>query len=162
MATQIRPGVFADLFAQVTRAAAEKTRKTMTAVALVAETQAKINASTGAHRYGTPTPASPGAGPAVVSGTLRRSITHQPVIATADGFAALVGAAPGFYPPYPKHSRGGGPPKRTMSSRYGYYLETGLRNGATYPWLEPACRHAMGTPAVTLFAQAFSTGWPST
>jgi hypothetical protein len=161
VAIQIRPGVFAKLFAEVAETAQAKTRQAMTAVAMVAESQAKINVSTGSHRYGTPTVAHPGAGPSVVSGTLRRSITHMPTFATGSGFATMVGAAPGFYPPYPHHSRDGGAPKRTMSSRYGYYQETGLRNGSTYPWLQPACKWAMGTPAQQLFAEAFSGGWPS-
>ena len=161
MAIQIRPGVFTDLFAEVADLAQAKTRAAMTAVAVVAERQAKINVSTGSHPYGTPTVSHHGAGPSVVSGTLRRSITHLPTAPTGSGFSAMVGAAPGFYPPYPHHSRDGGPPKRTMSSHYGYYLETGLRNHTTYPWLQPACKWAMGTPAQRLFTDAFAGGWPS-
>lgn len=38
------------------------------------ERQAKINASSGRHAAGTPTPATPGSGPAIITGTLRRSI----------------------------------------------------------------------------------------
>ncbi len=44
-------------------------------IAYLCEKQAKINASSGVHKAGTPTPASHGSGPAVVTGTLRRSIT---------------------------------------------------------------------------------------
>ena len=161
MAIEIRAGVFDDLFAQVAEIAQAKAKTSLTAVAIVAERQAKINVSTGSHKYGTKTPAHPGAGPSVISGTLRRSITHTPTIPTGAGFSAMVGAAPGFYPPYPHHSRGGGPPKRTMSSHYGYYQETGLRNGSTYPWLQPACKWALGTPATRLFSDAFAGGWPS-
>lgn len=41
------------------------------------ERQAKINASVGRHKAGTPTPAVQGAGPSVITGTLRRSIHTQ-------------------------------------------------------------------------------------
>lgn len=138
MPTELEPGVFAVILGRVDAAGVRNAGKALTAVALVVEKQAKLNVSTGAHRYGTRTPAWPGTGPAVISGTLRRSITHTRVARIATGWETYVGTAGGFYPPYPSHSRSGGAPKRTASSRYGLYLETGLRNGVTYPWLKPA------------------------
>ena len=54
-------------------------------------------------------------GPRVDTGRLRSSITHEVVIDTA-GLVARIGT----------------------NVEYGYYLETGLRNGVKYQFLEPA------------------------
>ncbi|TQF04756.1 hypothetical protein E6W39_24185 [Kitasatospora acidiphila] len=108
--------------------------------------QAKTNASTGRHAWGTPTPATPGTGPAVISGTLRRSIIREAVKRSADGWETKVGLRPDQLPPYNS---------RTPSSRYGLYLETGLKNGARYPFLEPASRLA-GVQAEVNFRTAFA------
>jgi hypothetical protein len=159
MATELEPGVFAMLMGRIDIAGVRNAGKALTAVAYVIEKQAKINASTGSHRYGTPTPAWPGTGPAVVSGNLRRSITHTRVARVATGWEILIGTAGGFYPPYPYRSRSGGPPKRTASSKYGLYLEkTGLRNGVTYPFLKPAVDN--GVRAMPLIIAALGeTSW---
>lgn len=109
--------------------------------------QAKTNASNGSHAWGTPTPARPGNGPAVISGTLKNSITREAVIRNPAGWSTKVGLRPGRTPPYSKGS--------TESSKYGLYLETGLRNGATYPFLGPAAQMA-GIQAHVMFAQAFA------
>lgn len=111
--------------------------------------QAKLNASSGRHAYGTPTPARPGTGPAVISGTLRNSIDRTAVTLNAAGWEAKVGLVPGRTPPYRK-GRG------TTSSKYGLFLETGLRNGATYPFLEPATRMAH-IQAPVAFKRAFES-----
>jgi hypothetical protein len=69
---------------------------TVTAVALAGEKQAKINASTGAHRKGTPTPATRGVtGPSKVSGNLVRNITHEPVRQVGTLIETRVGVASG-------------------------------------------------------------------
>jgi hypothetical protein len=115
--------------------------------------QAKTNASNGRHAYGTPTPARPGTGPAVISGTLRNSISRTAVVRDAAGWSTKVGMSPGRYPPYGKG--------RTASSKYALYLETGLRNGATYPFLGPATQMASIQAAIT-FGQAFAAAnWSS-
>lgn len=148
---ELRPGVFTRLFTEINAAQEIKTRRVLTAIALVAERQAKINASSGAHKRGTPTPARPGSGPAVVSGTLRRSITHAPAMKSASGWEIKLGPGVGFTPPYGK----------TPASEYGEILEkTGLRNGATYPFLIPAARFAMQFAAPALYRAAFAGGWP--
>ncbi|MFI2078461.1 hypothetical protein [Streptomyces triculaminicus] len=147
---ELRPGVFTRLCNEIVRDAHAKSRLLLTQLALAIERQAKINASTGAHKRGTPTPARPGTGPAVISGTLRRSITHSPVLPTGVGWETRVGTSAGFTPPY----------GRTPSSQYGLYLETGLRNGATYPFLTPAYRFAMTTVAPQLYQRIFRSGWP--
>lgn len=116
--------------------------------------QARTNASTGSHLYGTPTPARPGAGPAVISGTLRGSIDRTAVLLDGLGWSAKVGLVPGKTPPYRK--RGG-----TTSSKYGSYLEKGLKNGARYPFLEPATR-LVPVQAEIAFKSAFAAAkWPT-
>ncbi|MGW2936081.1 hypothetical protein ACWDA7_30485 [Streptomyces sp. NPDC001156] len=147
---ELRPGVFTRIFAEVEREGQAKARKVITALALAIERQAKINASSGAHKRGTPTPARPGSGPAVISGTLRRSITHSPVIFTGGGWETKVGTGVGFTPPY----------GRTPANKYGFYLETGLRNGATYPFLRPAFNFGVRVVAPQLYQAAFRVGWP--
>ncbi|MEU8552323.1 hypothetical protein AB0C81_36055 [Streptomyces roseoverticillatus] len=147
---ELRPGVFSRLFAEVTSEGQAKTRRVLTQLALAVERQAKINASVGSHPRGTPTPASPGTGPAVVSGTLRRSITHTPVAPSGTGWETKVGTGVGFTPPY----------GRTPSSRYGLYLETGLKNGATNPFLHPAYQFGITMVAPQLYLRAFRSGWP--
>jgi hypothetical protein len=147
---ELRPGVFTRIFTEVQREGQMKSRRFVTQLALVVERQAKINASVGAHRRGTPTPASPGAGPAVISGTLRRSITHSPVVFTGGGWETKVGTAVGFTPPY----------GRTPANRYGFYLETGLKNGATYPFLKPAYSFGLRVAAPQLYVVIFRTAWP--
>ena len=147
---ELRPGTFTRLFAEVEREAQLKTRRVLTGVALAVERQAKVNASVGAHKRGTKTPASPGTGPAVISGTLRRSITHSPVVFTGGGWETKVGTAVGFTPPY----------GRTPASKYGLYLETGLKNGSTFPFLKPAADFGMRVVAPQLYQTAFRVGWP--
>ncbi|ELP67688.1 hypothetical protein STRTUCAR8_08546 [Streptomyces turgidiscabies Car8] len=148
---ELRPGVFTRLFAEIQHAGQMKAHRVITQLALAVERQAKINTSVGAHRRGTPTPARPGAGPAVVSGTLRRSITHSPVIYVGGGWETKVGTAVGFTPPH----------GRTPANKYGYYLEKeGLKNGATYPFLKPAFDFGARVVAPQLYQAVFRPGWP--
>lgn len=150
MARELAPGVFTSMF---TKAAAEvlvKIPLALTPVALAIENEAKRNASQGSHAYGTKTPARPGGGPARISGTLVRSITHSnPTVSVTGGISIRVGPEGGLYSP---HNR------RTPSSKYGYYLETGLRNGSVYPFLKPAF-HKVGPEAARVsFAAVFRGG----
>ncbi|MFE5868819.1 hypothetical protein ACFQ6V_09215 [Streptomyces roseifaciens] len=147
---ELRPGIFSRLFTEINRDGQMKTRTVLSQLANAIERQAKVNASVGAHRRGTPTPASPGTGPAVISGTLRRSITHTPVVPFGISWETKVGTGVGFTPPY----------GRTPSSRYGLYLETGLKNGAVYPFLQPAYRFGITTVAPQLYRRVFGAGWP--
>ena len=150
--TELRPGVFTRLFAEIAADGRAKARTGLIGLALAVEKQAKINASNGSHRYGTPTPASPGLGPAVISGTLRRAITHTPPVFTVGGWESKVGTGVGFNPPYGR--------KKTPANKYGYYLETGLRNGSAYPFLKPAFEFGKTVVAPQLFRAAFNRGWP--
>ncbi|MBX7464975.1 hypothetical protein [Streptomyces sp. NPDC057910] len=150
---ELRPGIFTALFSEIAAAGQIKARTALEHIADAVERQAKINAGSGSHPYGTPTPASPGSGPAVVSGTLRRSITRGPIVFTGGGWETKVGTAGGQFPPY------GG--SRTPSSRYGMYLEMGmLRNGAAYPFLAPAAKFARTVVAPQVYATVFRSGWP--
>jgi hypothetical protein len=108
--------------------------------------QARTNASNGRHAWGTPTPATPGLGPAVISGTLRRSIIREAVKRSPAGWETKVGMRPGQFAEYNP---------RTPSSKYALYLETGLKNGSTYPFLEPASRMA-GIQAEVNYRTAFA------
>lgn len=146
---ELKPGAFAAVFESLARQAEPKGPRALTALANVIERQAKINASTGAHRYGTPTPASPGTGPAVISGNLRRSLTHTPLKLVGPSiWETRVGTGVGFYPSYGGRSR-------TPANKYGYYLEKGLKNGSTYPFLEPAFRYAVGAPARAIYESVY-------
>jgi hypothetical protein len=151
VATELRPGVFAKLVGELDAEAKIRAQKGLTSLALVVEKQAKINARVGSHKYRTPTPARPGTGPAVISGTLRRSITHTPVVMEAGALTTRVGMGAGFFPPYGS--------SRTPSSKYALYLETGLRNGTTYPFLRPAFKFAIGVPADLIWREVFGAGW---
>jgi hypothetical protein len=147
---ELRPGAFTRIFTEVQREGQLKARRVLTGIALAVERQAKINASAGAHRRGTKTPASPGTGPAVISGTLRRALTHSPIVFTGGGWETKVGTAVGLQPPY----------GRTPASKYGLYLETGLKNGATYPFLKPAVDFGARVVAPQLYQSVFRAGWP--
>lgn len=132
-----------------------RARAGLSALGLAVEKQAKINASTGSHRYGTPTPATPGTGPARISGTLVRSITHTTPVPAAFGWEMKVGLAAGLYPTY--RGKRGAFTSKTSSSQYGKYLEQGLRNGARYPFLSTAASFGLGhVAAVVAFTAAFS------
>lgn len=76
------------------------------------QNQARINA-TGAQVVGAMNPE--GRGPRVDTGRLRTSITWE-LRRDSEGLVAVIGT----------------------NVEYGYYLETGLRGGRTYPFLKPA------------------------
>lgn len=150
MSLEMKPGAFTAVFEALARQGESKGPRALAMLAGIVEKQAKINASAGAHRYGTPTPASPGTGPAVISGNLRRSLTHTPLALVGPSvWETRVGTAVGFYPGY-------GGSRRTPANLYGMYLEkTGLRNGARYPFLEPAFRYAVGAPAKAIYQSVY-------
>lgn len=86
--------------------------------ALRVQNQAKINA-TGGHVEGANNPQS--RGPRVQTGRLRSSIAWG-IFTDEHGVYARIGT----------------------NVFYGWYLETGLRNGATFPFLSPALSAARG------------------
>jgi hypothetical protein len=111
--------------------------------------QAKVNAGNGSHAWGTPTPARPGEGPAQISGTLVRSLARTAVNRTGTGAEVRVGTQPGMVPPY----------GRTPSSKYGSYLEAGLKNGARYPFLTTAFALGVHVAAPAIYRKAYGDGW---
>lgn len=133
MARELRPGVFKAIFEQLAVKSERLGPESLTTLALEIEREAKTNLARSTHRYGERTSARPGGPPALVSGTLRRSVTHSRPRRIATMWEVRVGVASGFYPPYPRRG------KRTQSAEYGYYLETArTRNGVAYPFLVPA------------------------
>lgn len=131
--------------------AGKKGLTALTEIALVVERQAKVNLTYASHPLHTPTPAIPGKGPGLISGTLRRSITHtraEPIGLAS--WRAKVGTAAGFTPSYGK----------TPSSHYGYLLETGkTRNGVAYPFLGPAVKFGQHIAGPAIYAKHFGR-WP--
>ena len=93
------------------------------------EARMKDNASQGEHQRGTQTPASPGSGPAVISGDLRRSITHTPIESISGLLQTRVG------PASTPHSD-----SSATSGEIGRYLEKDGRGSNRYPFVEPAHR----------------------
>lgn len=154
MATaELTPGVITGILARLGVEAEARAAIALTPLALVVERQAKINASNGQHAYGTRTPSSGDpTGPARISGTLVRAITHSEPQNTGFGWEVLVGMAPGLYPFYNR---------RTSASQYAYYLEvTGVRNGRRFPFLEPALNFATHIAVHAVFEQVFGMPWP--
>jgi hypothetical protein len=147
---ELRPGIFRALFAEIAAEGQLKSHTVLSQLASAIERQAKVNASVGSHKRGTPTPARPGTGPAVISGTLRRSITHSPIVSYGAGWETKVGTGAGISPPY----------GRSPASVYGLALETGLRNGATYPFLKPAYRFGITIVAPQLYMSVYRARWP--
>ncbi|MFB9925992.1 hypothetical protein ACFORO_12565 [Amycolatopsis halotolerans] len=160
MAGELEPGVLAQVFLRMSAQAEARGRRVLEPLAIAIENQAKTNASTGSHPYGTKTPARPGAGPAIVSGSLRRAITHTAPVPAAGGWTATVGVAGGVYPPRrPNAGKRGGRSKPTAVSKYAQYLEEGLRNGEKYPFLLPAFRFGVTVAAPTIYTAVFGAGW---
>jgi hypothetical protein len=153
-AMELRPGILTAAFTKI--AADGSVIRTPIALADLADVivrQARVNASNGQHEYGTPTPAQPGEGPARISGTLWGSLTRTDVKRTPFGAEVRVGTAPGKVPPYAKGK------SRTPSSKYGYYLETGLRNGSKYPFLTTAFHFGVTVAAPSIYKKAYGNGW---
>lgn len=163
MAGDLSPGQIADAFARASAQLADRGRRVLEPLAIVIENQAKTNASSGSHPYGTKTPARPGAGPAIVSGSLRRAITHTAPVPAGGGWTATVGVAGGIYPPSrPNAGKRGGRSKPTPVSKYAEFLETGLKNGEKYPFLLPAFTFGVTVAAPTIYTSIFGAGgWTS-
>lgn len=146
---ELRPGVFTAGFARLTAEGEIKGRLGLEELAHAVEKQAKTNASNGRHAYGTPTPARPGEGPARITGALVASVGHSPIVKDPTGWSTKVG------PRADAEARRG----TTPPHKYGYYLETGLKDGRRYPWLKPAAEFATKISAVTIFTAKYGIGW---
>jgi hypothetical protein len=143
------PGVLEGLLAKIGTTGEANLRAGLLKIAAAIEAKAKADLALSSHPYGTPSPASKGGPPSLVSGTGRRSIGHQ---ATVQGIEQVVkvGTLAGVYPP----RRG---KTSTPSSKYLLYQETLSR--FDHPFLVPAYRHVVATEGVGIWLSAFRT-WP--
>lgn len=158
MATPLKPGVGRALFSRMAAEGQRRGRLALEPLALVIERQAKLNMGYASHKYGTPTPAVPGKGPGLISGTGRRSITHMPITRISVGWHTRVGTATGFYPTY--RSRRGSRTSKTPANVYLEILEVkGSRAGNRYPFLEPAFRFGVDIAGPVIFREAYGSGW---
>lgn len=139
------------MFEHISTEASRKGFRVLTKVAVATERQAKLNLSYAPHKRGTPTPAVPGKGPGLISGTLRRAVTHTtPTPAGLLSWTAKVGLATGFTAPYGK----------TSAAVVGRILEKdGDRAGNKYPFLEPAAKFVHRIAAPVLYRDEFHR-WP--
>ncbi len=149
---ELRPGVFTELFASLAAQASAKAAAALEAAAAAVRDLAVQKVSQQSHPYGTKTPARPGGPPAMISGTLARSIGQS---APQLGFGTVsiqVGMIPGNFPFYSS---------RTPSSLYAKYLATtgAGRSGVRYPFLADALHEAGKDAATAAFRAAFSGNW---
>lgn len=149
MTAEMTAGTFTAIFNRLSMKTQASGAAALTQIALAVERQTKLDLAQKTHQYGTKTPAARGGPPALVSGTLRRSVTHTRPSTHTFGWEVRVGLATGFYPPYPKKGR------RTMSSKYGYYLER--VHGFTF--LEPAFRHVIAAGAAATVGRMMAAEW---
>lgn len=147
---ELGPEVFPRLVGELIESGNLALERACARVLTAIQARAREKLSENTHRYGEPTTASKGGPPALVSGTLRRSVVHtEPRLAGPGTWEGKVGLAAGFYPPY-GHDR-------TPSSRYGLYLET----ETGYPWFIPALREVMHGEAAAIFKETFAAArWP--
>lgn len=148
---ELTPGVISGLTTRISAEIQVRSHAVVTQIGDAMDRQARTNASVGQHAYGTPTPATPGTGPSRISNTLVSSIGRSQVEPLGTGWQCKVGTVPGQIPWY--SDRG------VASSRYGRFLEFGLRNGTKYPWLLPAFRFGVthATPVVVMLV--FDVPW---
>jgi hypothetical protein len=170
MAVELKPGVSRALFARLLAEQQARSKRALTMVALAIEAQTKVNLSGASHQYGTPTTARAGQGPAIISGTLRRSITHTPVTRTSVGWVTMVGTGVGFYPTYVVTKKKASKGRRARASRvfvgktpaniYGRILEVeGSRAGNRFPFLTPAFNFGARFVAPVIFKRELGTRW---
>jgi hypothetical protein len=152
MLGELLPGVLSGRFLGVIASAEVRSAASLTALALMIEAKTKQNMSQGAHGYDEPTASSPGNGPSVVSGDLRRSVTHTPVTMVSGQLETRVGPASTPHTDY-GHKR-----KPITSGRIGFYLETG-DHGYTYPSLGPAFRDVISDVDGTFIDTFAGSAW---
>jgi hypothetical protein len=147
---ELLPGSFTKVFSRVAVEGDLRVKTGLVRLANKVEGRAKDNLKQTSHPYGTATPATPGGPPSLVSGNLRRSLTHSPIAAAGFGsWQTLVGTGVGFFPFYGK----------TPSNRYGYILEIeGLRNGTRFPFLKPAYVFAIRMDAPVIWRDVMRGG----
>lgn len=151
---EFRPGAPTAMFAKLNAEAIVKGRIALAPVADGIVLRAKAYASQGRHAPHTRTP-SPGnpLGPAIISGTLVKTIDRTPVVRISRGWLCQVGVRPGSRPNY---NNGG-----EMSSVYAYILEI---EGAgesrhRFPFLYPAAEYGFEILAPYIYQKMYGSGW---
>lgn len=139
------PGVLGKLLTEIEVTGQAHFRAGLLKIAAAVEAKTKTELGRSSHTRGTPSPASRGGPPALVSGTGRRSIGHQ-YMAGVDP-QVRIGTIAGVYPPSGK----------TPSSQYLKYQETLSR--FNHPFLVPSFRAVIKDESVTLWLEAFRA-WP--
>lgn len=115
----------------------EGTRLAVQEGIVLMETQAKLNATSGKHKKGQPHIPGSGPGPNVVSGNLRRSITHtRPERRGVTGWYARMGP----------------------TAVYGRAVELGLwqNPSAKFPYIGPAVKWVTGGPLILVIRNAWT------
>ena len=151
---EFRPGAPTAIFAKIQDSVIGKGRIALAPVADGIVATAKRYASQGSHAHRTPTP-SPGnpLGPAIISGTLVKTIDRTPVVRISRGWLCQVGIRPGVYPPYNNGNE--------MSSVYAYILEVegAGRSRHRFPFLYPAAEYGFLILAPTIYQRMYGSGW---
>lgn len=151
---EFRPGAPTAIFAKARDQAVAKGRIALAPVATGIVARAKMYASQGSHAPHTPTP-SPGnpLGPAIISGTLVKSIDRTPVVRIARGWLCQVGVRPGMHPYYNNGNE--------MSSVYAYILEVegAGRSRHRFPFLYPAAEYGFEILAPTIYQKMYGSDW---
>jgi hypothetical protein len=147
---ELRPGAFTRIFAEVQREGQLKSRRVLTQLALGRRTPSQDQRLGWCPQAGHEDPGEPGS-------RAGRHLRHIAALAHPlagrlhrGGWETKVGTAVGFTPPY----------GRTRANKYGLFLETGLKNGATYPFLKPAFDFGVRVVAPQLYQSVFRPGWP--
>lgn len=142
MAEEWRPGVIPRKLALVTAEGNRRSDEALLVTAISVENEVKVALlRSGTHVAGTPTPASPGNPPALVSGQLRRSISHT-VLKGLAVTTVRIGPAETTRLPYSKKGsrslthRVGGAGGTITNGKLGLILETGVRGGHRYPFMK--------------------------
>jgi hypothetical protein len=149
----LEPGVFSDLFTKLAAQVAARATEALEAASTLVEERAIQSVSARNHPRLTPTTASPGGPPAMISGTLAKSISHSRPEIKMGTIEIKIGMEAGHYAPYYR---------ATASSLYAQYLETGVagRGGrAHYPFLRDAFEKTAHPAVLVTFKVAFSRPW---
>lgn len=144
-----RPGVLEVLLKEITAVGRANFRAGGLLIAAAIEAKAKAELGRSSHPYGTPSPASRGGPPALVSGAGRRSIGHQYMPGVEPDIK--IGTLTGVYPP-----RHGKSTTTTATSKYLLYQETLSR--FDHPFLKPAF-DAVVVGQVAIWLESFRA-WP--
>jgi hypothetical protein len=158
-----RPGVLGGLLKEIEAAGRANQRKGLLLIANAIEAKAKAELGKTSHSFGTPSPASKGQAPALVTGTGRRSMGHQYMPSTAE-ITVRVGTLAGVFPPanLSRTNKGGrsraasgttSSRGKTPSSKYLWYQETVPH--FDHPFLVPSFKAVVHEDSVRIWLESF-------